>query len=289
MREAWPIWACGILVTVSAWADPYCLLRKPVFGGSPSCFEFYLADTARSSPLATPAGAACVLTPLAVRQGWSPDPTFPGPLPDWRTGDLAMGEVSPYHKDRYGCHARQGGGGTGSGTGGGPGGGVGGTSCGVPAGCQVQQVTNQPESRDASGRITVEAATIKVFSCPTGLTYLYQYVNRNAFRVVKPPNWSSPVGGRDFGTCEQAMAAAANAGLFGGDLRSAAEELPVVGKHTLSTYWTASAWSSPLRKPCGPAARANGPAVVPARVLGPQRCLELWADPIPPWPPLKPT
>src|SRR5438046_564926 len=92
MRMVWSIRACGMLVSVSMWAAPYCLLRKSTLSGPP-CFEFYLADTAKADPLAVP-GATCVLTPLAIRQGWRNDPTFLAPLPDWRTGDLAMGEVS---------------------------------------------------------------------------------------------------------------------------------------------------------------------------------------------------
>ena len=140
MRMVCSILACGFLVSVSTWAAPYCLLRKNT-GTGPNCFEFYLADTARASPLALPAGAACVLTPLALRQGWSPDPSFPGPLANWAMGDSAMGQVSPFHGDLYGCRSTPGGG-SGGGTGGGTtgGGGAGGNSCGVPAACQVQQV-----------------------------------------------------------------------------------------------------------------------------------------------------
>ena len=81
-----------------------------------------------------------------------------------------------------------------------------------PAGCQLQQVTTQPETRDGGGRITVEASLIHMMNCPSGPTYIYQYVNRRGFRVIHPPNWSNAIGGRDFGTCQEAQAVAVNSG-----------------------------------------------------------------------------
>ncbi len=197
-------------------AAPYCLLRKPQFGRPPNCFEFYLADTARTDAglraivVATAAGPACTVTPIAARESWLPDAMFPGPHADWRTGDLAMHAASPYHQDAYGCRAAAAGATTLP-----PlvGGGVAGPASQCPApgnGCQLQQLINQPESRDGSGRLTVEAALIHVLNCPgTGTTYVYQYQNRRAFRAVRPPNWSNAIGGGDFGTCAQAQAAAA--------------------------------------------------------------------------------
>ncbi len=76
--------------------------------------------------------------------------------------------------------------------------------------CRTVQKTNQPESRDASGRIRVEAATIHVMNCPSrGQIYVYQYLNRSGFRAIRPPDWGRAIGGRDFPTFEQAQQAAA--------------------------------------------------------------------------------
>ena len=75
----------------------------------------------------------------------------------------------------------------------------------------MQQVTTQPETRDGGGRITVEASLIHMMNCSGGPTYIYQYVNRRGFRVIRPPNWSNAIGGRDFGTCQEAQSVAVNA------------------------------------------------------------------------------
>ena len=79
-----------------------------------------------------------------------------------------------------------------------------------PAGggsCQTVQRINQSESRDASGRITVEAATIHVMNCPAGQVYVYQYLNRPGFRAIRPPDWGRAIGNQDFPTFEQAQQA----------------------------------------------------------------------------------
>lgn len=74
--------------------------------------------------------------------------------------------------------------------------------------CKTVQKINQPESRDAAGKIKVEAATIHVMNCPgQGQIYIYQYRSRAGFRAVRPPIWSA-IGGRDFPTFEQAEQAA---------------------------------------------------------------------------------
>ena len=68
----------------------------------------------------------------------------------------------------------------------------------------------QDEVRDGSGKITVEAATIHVIACGGGSTpgiYVYEYTNRPGFRAVQPPNWGTALGGRDFNTLAQAIAA----------------------------------------------------------------------------------
>lgn len=194
-----------LLVLDSAYAAPYCLLRKPFFPPQPNCFEFYLADTAIPPPRQM-ATAACIVTDYAMRQGWGVDPSFPAPLPNWSAGDAAMGVVSPYHSDRYGCR----GGGASGNSGAGGGGGVAG---GAGSACQTVQRMNQPESRDATGRITVEAAIIHVMSCPGGVQmYIYQYLNRPGFRAIRPPDWGHAIGGQDFPTIEQAQQAAATGG-----------------------------------------------------------------------------
>jgi hypothetical protein len=88
-----------------AQAAPYCLLAKPQLGRPDNCFEFYLADVARSDggALATVVAGMCSVTPLGLRQNWGPSPLGPGPHATWQIGDLAMGEASPYHKNKLGC------------------------------------------------------------------------------------------------------------------------------------------------------------------------------------------
>lgn len=72
---------------------------------------------------------------------------------------------------------------------------------------------SQAESRDASGRITVEESVIHVVACNGpgengGSYYVYEYVNRPGYRAILPPNWGSPIGGRDFDSMDEAIAAA---------------------------------------------------------------------------------
>lgn len=110
-----------LLLLQTASSVPYCLLRAPYDPPQGNCFQFYLADTATSPARATVAGGVCDVTPLAAREGWGPDPTFPGPLSTWASGDAAMGVVSPYFDDVYGCHAAAGGNNAGVGNGGGNG------------------------------------------------------------------------------------------------------------------------------------------------------------------------
>lgn len=109
----------GVLVLLfleTASGVPYCLLRAPYDPPQGNCFQFYLADTATLPARVTVAGGVCAVTPLAAREGWEVDLTFPGPLSTWSAGDAAMGVVSPYFGDAYGCHAADGN--TGSGNGG---------------------------------------------------------------------------------------------------------------------------------------------------------------------------
>lgn len=84
---------------------------------------------------------------------------------------------------------------------------------------EMVQTIDQPEERDAQGRVTVEASEIMVIACTGegengGRFYIYDYVDRPGFRVVDPPNWGSPVGGRDYLTQEQAIEVACASGGF---------------------------------------------------------------------------
>src|SRR6056297_1514763 len=92
---------------------PYCILRNQDLYGPPNCFQFYLADTTRTSggmvEIAT--GGACVATALALRQGWEVDPALGGPYWNWEAGDDAMKVLSRFGDDAYGCRAAGGGGG----------------------------------------------------------------------------------------------------------------------------------------------------------------------------------
>jgi hypothetical protein len=93
---------------------PYCILRNQDLYGPPTCFQFYLADTSRTSGqmAALDAGGGCVATDLARRQGWEVDPTLGGPYWNWEAGTYQMSVLSRYGGDAYGCLA--GGGGTGT-------------------------------------------------------------------------------------------------------------------------------------------------------------------------------
>jgi hypothetical protein len=196
------------MVADSAHGAPFCLLRKPFSPPQGNCFQFYLADAAVSAPrtMAMTAGGSCAVTPYAARQGWLPDPTFPMALATSGAGDSAMAVVSPYFGDAYKCR---------TGAGGTSGGGTGMPLCGAV--CKPVQIINQPESVDSTGRTTVEAATIYVMDCPsTGQVYIYSYVNRPGYRAIHPGNWSQPIGGQDFQTCDAAERAAAGEAKPGG-------------------------------------------------------------------------
>jgi hypothetical protein len=67
----------------------------------------------------------------------------------------------------------------------------------------------QNEQRDHSGRITVEASVIHYVTCNGGgenggRFFVYQYTKRAGFRAILPPNWGSPIGGRDVGSFGEA-------------------------------------------------------------------------------------
>jgi hypothetical protein len=74
---------------------------------------------------------------------------------------------------------------------------------------QITQRFDQPESRDTSGRVTVEAARIHVLTCNGSgenlkQVYIYEYLNRSGFRAVLPPDWGRPLGGRDWSSFDDA-------------------------------------------------------------------------------------
>ena len=83
----------------------YCLLRRSYYPPQENCFEFYLAATTSSAARATVEGGSCSVTPIAAREGWELDELYPGPFSTFGEGDAAMGKVSPYFDDAYGCHA----------------------------------------------------------------------------------------------------------------------------------------------------------------------------------------
>ena len=84
----------------------YCLLRKPFYPPQDNCYEFYLAATTASAARATAEGGVCSVTDIGAREGWEPDELYPGPFPTFAEGDVAMGKVSPYFDDAYGCHVQ---------------------------------------------------------------------------------------------------------------------------------------------------------------------------------------
>jgi len=125
----------------------------------------------------------------------------------------------------------------------------------VPASAsQAIQRFNQPEQRDAYGRLTVEASVITVVSCNGpgengGQFYIYQYVNRPGFRAVRPPYWGQAIGGRDFASYEQANYAAC-----GGGVTSVPTGGSLTGTYRLTTSctWTNPAWSALVNLYQGP-------------------------------------
>ena len=78
---------------------------------------------------------------------------------------------------------------------------------------RYSQVWQRPqgELRDATGRITQEAAVIHLLRCQNGAVgrtiLVYEYQNRRAFRAILPPDYTHLLGGRDFSTFAEAVAA----------------------------------------------------------------------------------
>lgn len=86
----------------------YCVLRNQDLYGPPVCYQFYLADTTRTSgAMAVLNGGGCAVTELAARQGWEVDPSLGGPYATWEGGDQAMSTLSRYGGDVYGCLVAQ--------------------------------------------------------------------------------------------------------------------------------------------------------------------------------------
>ena len=90
-------------------AGRYCVLRNQDLYGPPVCYQFYLADTRRTSGAMAVLDAAggCAASELAARQGWEVDPSLGGPYATWEGGDQAMSTLSRYGGDLYGCLAAQ--------------------------------------------------------------------------------------------------------------------------------------------------------------------------------------
>jgi hypothetical protein len=65
----------------------------------------------------------------------------------------------------------------------------------------------QAEQRDASGKITVAAATIHTVTCANRVAILvYEYVEPHEFKAILPPNWGAPLGGATVGSFADAAA-----------------------------------------------------------------------------------
>jgi hypothetical protein len=93
-----------LLLVDSVYSQPYCLLRTPQYSNDPCpCYAFYLAATNAQAPRATIVGGTCQVTAIGAREGYVPDTTFPLPFQTFGQGDAAMGRVSPYYDDLYGC------------------------------------------------------------------------------------------------------------------------------------------------------------------------------------------
>lgn len=88
---------------------------------------------------------------------------------------------------------------------------VSGSVVGLPAGRRYEEISRiaQPEQHDGAGHVTVEASLIHILRCNSrDRIYIYEYLNRHAFRAIAPPYWGTVLGGRDF----DSFVAAAEAG-----------------------------------------------------------------------------
>ena len=84
--------------------------------------------------------------------------------------------------------------------------------------CSVERTFDQPESRDPSGtRVRVEASTIRIVDCDGEELWVYEYRRPGRgpqFRVIRPPDFAHAIGGRDFSSYAEALAAASNTTAF---------------------------------------------------------------------------
>jgi hypothetical protein len=71
----------------------------------------------------------------------------------------------------------------------------------------ILQNIGQPEQRDASGRVQLEAAVIHIVTCNARQVYIYEYQNRVGFRAISPPDFGHALGGKDFTTYLDAVKA----------------------------------------------------------------------------------
>src|SRR5262249_12485093 len=81
----------------------------------------------------------------------------------------------------------------------------------APTGYTELSQSRQAETRNASGKVTVEASTIHVIACHGASEgrqlYIYQYTKRPGFRAIAPPNWGNAAGGGASASLAEAAAA----------------------------------------------------------------------------------
>lgn len=79
----------------------FCVLRKPIFGWPPNCFEFYLAVAGGGRAVIQ--GNNCMVTSLAARENWAVDPNQGGPYINRGDAQAAHSRLNPYGGNFYGC------------------------------------------------------------------------------------------------------------------------------------------------------------------------------------------
>ncbi len=128
---------------------------------------------------------------------------------------------------------------------------------------QTSFLQHQPE-QVVNGRVTVVAATIFVLHCGNPNTtnengaqyYLYEYVDAYGrpradippYRVILPPHWNQPIGGRDWPDWQQAAASACQKGASGVGTTTAPTTTNITGVWQLTSNctWVAGGWKTTL-------------------------------------------
>jgi hypothetical protein len=108
-------------------------------------------------------------------------------------------------------------------------------------GARIIATERQAETRDASGKLTREAAVINFVACDGGVKpdlYVYDYFNRKGFRAIQPPNWGEALGGRDFASLNEAIAA--GCGVLGAALGPSHDGYALRGGDILRYYGSPS-------------------------------------------------